>query len=216
MRYQAVIFDLDGTLLDTLADIADSANLALANHGFPTHAQQAYQQFVGSGARRLIMRALPKDKRLPRTIEMCLQSFIADYHIHWNRATCPYDGIPDLLSALQTQGIQLSVVTNKPHGIAKAMIAHYFQNTPFFPVLGQQEGIPKKPDPQQALVAAGQMGVEPSACVFLGDSAVDMETAKHGGMLPVGAKWGFRTVRELRMAGAAAVLDQPLDLLQFV
>lgn len=216
MNCEAVIFDLDGTLLDTLDDIADSANRVLVARGFPSHPREAYRWFVGDGSAILMTRALPENHRSPETIRACLQEFIADYNRNWKTATRPYAGMLKLLDRLQSRGILLSVVTNKPHQFTGAMMAHYFKAYNFDPVLGQQEGVPKKPDPVQALAAAQQMGVPPSTCIFIGDSAVDMQTAHSARMHPVGAGWGFRPARELLDAGAKVVLDHPLELLELL
>lgn len=216
MICQAVVFDLDGTLLDTLDDIAASANRVLAAHGFPIHATDEYRWFVGDGSALLMTRALPEDKRSEKTIKTCLQGFIADYNRNWDQATRPYDGISELLENLQRKGVKLSVVTNKPHRFTGIMMAKYFARINFGPVLGQQEGIPKKPDARQALAAAAQMGVSPPACIFTGDSAVDMQTALNAGMQPVGAGWGFRPAEELNQAGAAIVIAHPLALLDLI
>ena len=213
MNIQAVIFDLDGTLLDTLTDIADSANRVLSAHGFETHSRDAYRWFVGDGSAVLMRRALPENQRSREMVQACLQDFIADYNSNWHQATRPYDGITDLLGHLQAGGIGLSVVTNKPHRFTGSMMAHYFGEYAFAAILGQQDGIPKKPDPHLALAAAEKMGVAPSACIFLGDSGVDMKTGRNAGMQPVGAGWGFRPADELQQAGALAVVNHPLELL---
>jgi phosphoglycolate phosphatase len=211
-----IIFDLDGTLLDTLRDIADAANRVLEANGFPVHSLESYRWFVGDGSRMLMTRALPETRRTPRRIETCLRGFISEYTRNWARATRPYAGIDDLLAALAARKVPMAVVTNKPHRFTGAMMAHYFENRPFAPVLGQQDGIPKKPDPHQALAAAGIMGISPANCIFLGDSAVDMETGRRAGMQPVGAAWGFRPPEELSDAGAVAVIHHPLKLLEFI
>lgn len=213
---RAVIFDLDGTLLDTLDDIAESANRVLKANGFAPHPHDAYRRFVGDGSKLLMTRALPEGQRTPYQIDACLGAFIADYHQNWDQATRPYDGMLDLIAALEARNIRMAVVTNKPHQFTGMMMARYFGGRPFGPVLGQRDGIPKKPDPQQALAAAQQMGIAPADCIFLGDSAVDMETAQRAGMQAVGAAWGFRTVRELTDAGAGAVIDHPLALLELL
>ncbi len=216
MNCRAVIFDLDGTLLDTLTDIADSANRVLVAHGCAPHDREAYRWFVGDGSAVLMTRALPEDRRTPEMIQTCLQGFIADYSQNWHQATRPYDGLTDLLRHLRDLQINMSVVTNKPHRFTGAMMAHYFGGYPFEPILGQQDGIPKKPNPLQALAAAGQMGVAPSNCIFIGDSAVDIETGRKAGMQPVGVGWGFRPAGELIDAGALAIINHPLELLDLI
>jgi phosphoglycolate phosphatase len=213
MTYTAVIFDMDGTLLDTLDDLAASANRVLAARGFPTHPHDAYRWFIGDGSALLMTRALPPAQRTPQSIQSCLEALLDDYNQNWHRATRPYDGIVALLDALKRRSMAMSVVTNKPHRFTGQMIEHYFKGVPFRRVLGQQEGIAKKPDPGQATAAAQAMGAAPAACLFLGDSAVDMETARRAGMAAVGAGWGFRPVQELREAGALQVIAHPLDLL---
>jgi phosphoglycolate phosphatase len=216
VKCRSVIFDLDGTLLDTLTDIADAANRALIRHGFPPHEQQAYRWFIGDGSAVLMTRALPENQRSAGTVQTCLNSFIEDYNRNWHRATRPYDGVRDLIAHLSHRDIKLSVVTNKPHQFAVSMMAHYFRGGVFKPILGQQEGVPKKPDPRQALAAAEQTGVKPAACIFLGDSAVDMQTARNAGMQPVGAGWGFRSAGELLDSGALTVIQHPMELLDLI
>jgi len=213
MDCKAIIFDMDGTLLDTLGDIADAANRVMTSRGYPVHSHEAYKGFVGNGARKLIQRALPPDRLSTPTVETCLKAFIEDYQDHWSVATRPYPGITDLIAGLVDKRIQLAVVTNKPHQFAHAMMDHYFDVHAFGPILGQQDGIPPKPHPQQALASAFAMEVNPSACLFLGDSAVDMETAVRAGMVPIGAGWGFRSEQELTDSGAVKVLHHPEDLL---
>jgi phosphoglycolate phosphatase len=204
---------MDGTLLNTLDDLAASVNRVLARRGFPTHTVDQYRWFIGDGSPVLITRALPPEQRSPERIQVCLQELLADYGGNWHIATHPYDGIPALLQTLAASQLALSVVTNKPHPFACLMADHFFGKTSFRSVLGQQDGIPKKPEPDQALRAARAMGVPAGACIFLGDSAVDMETARRAGMTGIGAGWGFRPVQELWDAGAVHVIDHPLDLL---
>jgi phosphoglycolate phosphatase len=212
-KKQAVIFDLDGTMLDTLADIADAVNRVLAASGYPRHPEHEYRWFVGDGSATLIKRALPPDQRDADIIQTCLERFIADYHQHWDRKTVPYPGIKELLETLQTRQIKLAVVTNKPHRFAEKMIAHYFPDTSFDPIFGQRQGIPKKPDPTQALAALRQMQVAARYCLFMGDSAVDIETARRAGIPSVGAGWGFRPKSELIDAGADHIIDHPMEVL---
>lgn len=216
MTIHAVIFDLDGTLLDTLADLADAVNRVLTASGYPKHAEHEYRWFVGDGSAMLITRALPPDHRDAENVQACLERFIADYSQHWHRKTAPYPGVMKLLETLQARRLKLAVVTNKPHRFTAKMIAHYFPKTSFDPILGQREGIPKKPDPTQALAAAQQMQVAPHDCLFVGDSAVDIETARRAGMPPIGAGWGFRPKSELVDAGANHIIDHPMDVLSLL
>jgi len=216
MNHKGVIFDLDGTLLDTLKDIADSANRVLTAHGFPPHDKEAYRWFVGDGSAILMTRALPEDQRTAEQIDSCFHGFLEDYGRNWDRATRPYEGISELLKRLEERHIKVAVVTNKPHRFTGVMMARYFSGHPFDAIFGQQPGIPKKPDPRQALAAAEKMGVTPSACLFIGDSAVDIQTAINSGMYPVGVGWGFRTAAELAGAGAATIIHHPLELLDLL
>ncbi len=216
MNCKAIIFDLDGTLLDTLVDIADAANRVLSSRGYPVHSREAYKWFVGNGARRLIERTLPPDQLSAPIIEACLNDFIIDYNDHWSVATRPYPGITELISGLMDKRMHLCVVTNKPHQFARKMMDYYFETAAFGPILGQRDGIPPKPHPQQAIEAASEIGVNPAACLFIGDSAVDMETAVNAGMQPVGAAWGFRPTKELADAGAVKILNRPQELLAVI
>ncbi len=216
MKYRAVIFDLDGTLLDTLEDIAVAANRVLAARGFATHPVEAYRYFVGDGSAVLMERALPGAQRSEARIRECLAAFLADYDRNWNQATRPYEGIPELLAYLARHALPVAVVTNKPHHFACLTLDHYFASTHFRFVSGLRDGIAKKPDPGQALAAAAAMGVDPAACIFLGDSAVDIQTGARAGMTPIGAGWGFRTAAELLQAGAARVAAHPLELVSLL
>jgi phosphoglycolate phosphatase len=216
MNIRAVVFDMDGTLLDTLDDIADSANRVLAARGYPIHDREAYRQFVGDGSAVLMTRALPPDQRSAENVQVALEAFLENYGRGWHQATRPYPGILNLLKRLQKRKIGLAVVTNKHQRFTGIMMDHYFGDIPFHPILGHVQGVAKKPHPRQALDAAAILRVSPDTCVFLGDSAVDMETAKRAGMIPIGAAWGFRTRRELREAGAAAIIDHPLEMMNLI
>lgn len=216
MQSKAVMFDFDGTLLDTLEDLAASVNRVLAERGFPTHDIDAYRWFIGDGSAVLMERALPEARRTPDRVRDCLQALLADYHQNWAHATRLYEGITPLLETLQARRIAMAVVTNKPHPFAQIMIAHYFRGVPFGSVWGQQEGIPKKPDPFMALKAAEELGADPAHCIFLGDSGVDMQTAHRAGMRAVGADWGFRPTHELWKNGAAHVIETPMALLDII
>ncbi len=210
---EAVVFDLDGTLLDTLEDLAESLNAALEEAGYPPHPVSAYRYFVGDGARRLVERAFPAD-RLPGEAEAdhVYQNYLRHYGERWDRKSKPYPGIPELLDQLRDLGIPLAVCSNKPDAFTRLCVERLLPPQRFAAVIGQREGVPRKPDPAAALQAARLMGVNPAACLFLGDSGVDMETASRAGMTPVGVLWGFRAAEELIGAGARSLLATPAEL----
>ena len=213
MTYQTVIFDLDGTLLNTLDDLADSMNRVLARAGLPTHPVAAYRYFVGDGAKKLVMRALPESHRTSEQMQPYLRDFLDDYGQHWNVKTRPYTGIPALLDALTARGVAMAVLTNKPHVMAQNCVAELLPNYDFEVVLGQRDELPRKPDPAGALEIARRLGRSPVEILYLGDTAVDMQTALAAGMPPVGVLWGFRTAEELEAHGAHRLLQQPAELL---
>jgi len=208
-----VLFDLDGTLLDTLDDIANAANRVLVAHGFPVHEIDAYRRFVGDGVRSLVDRMLPEEARDGLTVEACLAAFRQDYWEHWSVATRPYSGIPELLDALAARSMKLAVLSNKPDDLTRRCVAELLPRWRFDVVMGQREGMPRKPDPAVALQVSHSMGIPPSGFLFVGDSPVDMETARAAGMVPVGVSWGFRSHQELVDAGAYVVLEHPADLI---
>jgi len=216
MSFQAALFDLDGTLLDTLEDLAGAMNSVLEEEDWPVHPPQAYRLFIGDGVENLVRRALPQEERHPEVIQRCLTRFKAFYSQGWSLKTRPYEGIKDLLEELRRRRFLLGILTNKDHEFALSMVAHFFPGTPFRAVLGARAGAPKKPDPQGALEIARSFELDPARFVYLGDSAVDMKTALSAGMLAVGVGWGFRSREELTGAGAALILDRPLDLLPFL
>jgi phosphoglycolate phosphatase len=213
MDFRAILFDLDGTLLDTLADIAESANHVLAAEGYPTHPIDAYRDFIGDGLVRLFGRVLPGDGRGADTIARCVGHFRETYAENWNVRTRPYDGVADLLDALGARGLTMAILSNKPHAFARRCVDAYLAAWHFQAVLGQRDGVPPKPDPAGALEVAGRLEVPPERFVYLGDTPTDVQTARTAGMHPVGASWGFRTVAELRSAGAARIIDRPLELI---
>lgn len=216
MKYAAVLFDLDGTLLDTLEDLADSMNRTLKRHGLPEHPVDAYRYFVGDGARNLTIRALPEEERTEPTIHKLLSEFRADYGENWRVKTRPYPGIPAMLDALQAKGIKLAVVSNKPDADTRRCVESLLPHCRFDHILGQREGVPLKPDPTAALEVTRKLKVAPPACLFLGDTRMDIETALAAGMFPVGALWGFRTRKELEDAGAKALVAKPMDVVKLV
>lgn len=216
MRYKAVIFDLDGTLLDTLDDLASAANAALQRFGFPTHPSQAYRQFVGDGSPVLIQRALPPGRRDPATREHCLKAFLEIYARNWDRRTRPYDGIPEMLDALAAENVKMAILSNKPHAMALETVAKLLPRWHFKPLLGHRQNIPRKPDPAGALEIARHLKLPAADFIFLGDSGVDMQTARAAGMLAAGALWGFRSEDELQQAGAQTLIAHPRQVLEFL
>jgi phosphoglycolate phosphatase len=216
MRFDAIIFDLDGTLLNTLDDIADSANNILARRGFPTHPVEDYRYFVGDGVQKLIERVLPAEARKAGLAGQCLQEMREEYGRNWNVKTRPYDDVPEMLDELAARGLKLAVLSNKPDELTKLCVGELLRDWTFDVVAGHGPGFPHKPDPTGALEVARRLGVRPERIVFLGDSGIDMRTAVAAGMYPVGVLWGYRTIEELMENGARALLEQPDRLIELV
>lgn len=217
MQYKAVIFDLDGTLIDSLEDLADSVNIMLADYGFPTHAVEKYRYFVGNGSKKLMERTLPEEKAaFAEFVEEALAKYKAIYKNHLLEKTRPYKGVRELLAALKERHIPLAVCTNKHNEAALAIVKILFEQDTFAIVLGDRPGHAKKPDPATPLEIAASLGVKPEEVAYLGDTAVDMETAVRAGFLPVGVLWGFRPEKELLESGARVLLETPLELLEKV
>ena len=216
MKYKAVIFDLDGTLLDTLEDLADSLNRVLRDKGLPTHPTEAFRYFVGNGAAMLVSRALPPEKRNDELTADCLEAFRREYSCNWNMKTKPYNGVPELLHALTAKHIEMAVLTNKPQHFAELCIQEFLSVWKFAAILGQRDGVPMKPDPAGPREIVRCLDIPSQEFLYLGDSDVDMRTAVHANMFPVGAMWGFRSEKELRESGAVEVIGRPTELLKFV
>jgi len=212
MTDSAVIFDLDGTLLDTLADIAESANRALSAEGFAGHPIDDYRGFVGNGVSMLMQRALPEDHRHPETIARCAEQFRTVYRENWNVRTKPYAGIRDVVRQLVERRWKLGVLSNKPHEFTVKCVDEFFDGE-FQSVLGQRDGVLPKPDPSGVFEIVQQLAVPLDRCLFVGDSSVDMETARNAGTTAVGVTWGFRSRQELLDHGAQIVCDTPAQLL---
>jgi phosphoglycolate phosphatase len=213
MDCRAILFDLDGTLLDTLEDLAHAGNRTLEHFGFPTHAVKRYRYLIGEGVEVLFLKALPPKHRGRDVVARCVERFREIYAQTWNVHTKPYEGIPELLDALAARRLKTAVLSNKPDEFTKRCVDEYFGQGRFQAVLGQREGVVRKPDPAGALEIAQRLGVPPECFVYLGDTAVDMQTARSAGMVPVGALWGFRPLEELREGGARAVVRQPMELI---
>lgn len=215
-RKKLVIFDLDGTLINSVADLGQATNHALQLHGFPMHDLSKYNYFVGNGVTKLIERALPEQFRDEATIEKVKSDFLDYYMRHKTDLTRPYDGIPELLHALQEKGVKIAVASNKFIAGTQALVKGFFPDIDFCAVLGQREGVPIKPDPYIANEALQLAGVDRGDCLYVGDTATDMQTASNAGLVSVGVSWGFRPVSELKDAGAAHIIDKPAELLSLV
>jgi phosphoglycolate phosphatase len=213
--YRAVIFDMDGTLLNTIDDLADCMNRVLQRGGYPPHPVEAYRFFVGDGLENLVRRSLPGTELRPETIERLKEEMRAEYAEHWADKTRPYDGIPELLGALEERKIPMAVLSNKPHPFTAEMARHYFAAEMFEQVLGAREGAPAKPDPAPPLEIAAGFGLPPRSILYLGDTSTDMQTGRGAGMFTVGAMWGFRPREELLEHGAQALVESPLEILRF-
>ena len=211
---RAVLFDLDGTLADTLADLANATNWALVQFGFPTHPVESYRFKVGDGARELCARALPAGK--PRLVDDVVRLMRQHYDQHCFDRTKLYPGIPGLVSKLTQRDYKLAVLSNKPDDFTKRMVAHYFKSSPFAAVRGQLPNVPLKPDPTAALQIAQELGIPPAHWLYLGDTNTDMRTARAAGMHPVGVLWGFRDRDELVETGAEHVVTKPDEVLRLL
>lgn len=219
-KYQAILFDLDGTLLDTLSDIAGAVNRALEKNGFPGRTINDCRAFIGDGARTLISRALPKDAatddNIDDTIDRCLSDFRQDYARNWHLTTCPYPQIQELLDTLSGRGMRFSILSNKPHEFTVKCVERFLNDWPFEVVFGQRENVPLKPDPSVALEIARRMNVSPAACLFVGDSPVDLKTGANAGMDAVGVSWGFTDRERLLENHGGIIVSRPLEILDLV
>ena len=216
MIFEAVIFDLDGTLIDTVDDIGDAVNRVLSNKGFPTHTNLIYRKYVGDGSRRLIERALPEKYRNDEVIDACLKEYLEDYSHSYNVKSKLYFGIPHLLDTMKTKGLRLAILSNKPNAITRSCVKTYLSTWDFDVVFGQRDSVPRKPDPQGALEIAKKLSIPPSHFLYLGDTAIDMKTAVSAGMYAVGVLWGFRSLKELKENGACDVINEPMELLDII
>jgi phosphoglycolate phosphatase len=212
--FRAALFDLDGTLADTLADLANATNHALAELGCPTHPIEAYRRMVGDGARQLCVRALPADKQ--NLVDEAVRLMRQRYENHCFELTKLYDGAPELVTELHRRGLKLAVLSNKPDDFTRRMVEHYFKPNPFLVVRGQLANVPLKPDPTAALQIATEIGVPPANWMYLGDTNTDMRTARAAGMCAVGVLWGFRDREELIESGAEHIVATPRDVLKLL
>lgn len=215
-KRQGVIFDLDGTLLNTLEDLANTMNHVLARRGWPEHPHAAYRHFVGNGVGVLVQRAMPEEHRSEALIDRVAQEMRSEYAKRWAEKTRLYEGVQELLQTLESLGIPMAILSNKPDDATREMVDHFFPTKPFRTVAGAKPEKPRKPDPTTALEIAAYLERDPRDILFLGDSDTDMLTAGSAAMVPLGAGWGFRGRTELLASGARKVLDKPLELLNWV
>ncbi len=213
MKFEAVIFDLDGTLLNSLAGIGDAMNILLQRLGYPTHPLETYKYFVGEGIIQLVKRSLPEDKGNLHDLGQLVIDYRAIYDTTWPQKSPPYDGIPELLDALSRKNIKAAVLSNKSDDFTRRMVSELLPRWTFEAVKGVRPGATRKPDPAGALQIAEMTGIAPEKTVFMGDSDMDMQTAVHANMYPVGVLWGFREADELLANGAKHLLEHPMELL---
>ena len=211
-----VIFDLDGTLINSIEDLGQAANYALSKNGFPTHSLASYPFFVGNGVRNLIRKALPDDMRTDSIIESLLKDFKEYYNEHNTDCTKPYDGIEELLRNLQDNGVKIAVASNKYQQATEKIIAHYFGDIDFVAVYGQREGVNVKPDPSVVFSILSDAKVPKSEVLYVGDSGVDMETARRACVDSVGVTWGFRSEKELNEYHADMIVNKASDIFDIV
>ncbi|MCF6312092.1 MAG: HAD family hydrolase [Verrucomicrobiales bacterium] len=217
MKVKAVIFDLDGTLLDTLDDLADSGNAVLQAHGHAPHAVDAYRTFIGDGMGKLVERIFSDGAEVDEELQQQrLQDYKEAYLQRWQNKTCVYEGVEDLLSELSQRGVKTGILTNKAHAFAEKCVEKFLGLHPWDVVLGQREGVAKKPDAAGARDALQAMQVTESETIFVGDSSVDMQTAVNAKLKAVGVSWGFRGREELIEHGASVVIDRPDELLELL
>ena len=215
MEIKAGIFDLDGTLIDSINDIAYAMNYALSSNGLPTHEASAYNYFAGDGVHNLTNRVMPPGSSL-ELIEKVKAEYIAYYSANSSNRTKPYDGVIEMLRAFNEKNLPIAVLSNKSHLNTNFVVAHYFPGITFAAVVGAREGIPIKPDPTGALEIAKVIQIEPENILYLGDTSTDMQTAVNANMIAAGALWGFRKADELTRFGAKFLVEKPIDVLKLL
>jgi len=215
MKYPAVIFDLDGTLLNTLDDIVFSMNAALTGLGAPTHPAEHYRRSVGQGLDRLAYLVLPENRRDETTVRQCVVAMRKVYAGRWAHETKPYAGISDMLLSLRQANVRCAVCSNKAHDFTVMIVTHFFGAAAFAMILGGGK-FASKPDPEGALYIAKTMRIDPRAFMYVGDSDIDMQTAVNAGMYPVGVTWGFRSKEELLANGAKILVNKPQEIMAFL
>jgi phosphoglycolate phosphatase len=214
-NYRAIIFDLDGTLVDSLEDIADAMNETLEVFGFPTHNYDAYRYFVGNGLMNLVRTSVPQPVLENRQmLQLCFEMMIDKYQKCLICKTRLYPGIKELLDILASKNLKMAILSNKADELTQQICNALLKEWPFDVIMGATEDFPRKPNPNSALFIAKKLNIFPENIVYVGDTNVDMKTANAAGMLPVGVTWGFRTREELQDAGAKLIIDEPLELIE--
>ena len=216
MRFKAVIFDLDGTLLNTLEDLADSMNCVLERNRLPKHNLAAYRYFVGDGIEMLVRRALPFEVASETDFQRFVREMKSEYASRWLLKTRPYPGVPEMLAAFAAAGFAMAVLSNKPDDASNEIVKSLLSNIDFRIVLGATPERPKKPDPSAALEIASRLGISPEDFLFMGDTSIDMQTACAAGMFPVGALWGFRPAEELIASGAKVLAAEAQNFIPWI
>lgn len=211
-----VIFDLDGTLLNTIDDLGAATNYALRECGYPEHNLAAYPMFVGNGVSRLIERALPEDERSGENVKRLREKFTEYYDHHCTDLTIPYPGISDMLHVLQEMGIRMAVASNKYQSAVIKLINHFFPEIEWSAIEGQKEGVPVKPDPSIVFEILAQSPARKAKVLYVGDSGVDMETARRACVDSAGVTWGFRPVKELKDYHADNIVNSPEEIITIV
>jgi phosphoglycolate phosphatase len=211
-RKKLVIFDLDGTLLNTIADLAGSTNYALQQLGYATHEVEAYRRMVGNGVNKLFERALPEGAKSEENVSRMREQFIPHYNLHNAEGTTPYPGIPELLNELQRRGVQVAVASNKYQAATAKLVTRYFPDIRFTAVFGQREGVKVKPDPTIVFDILTLAGVTKDEVLYVGDSGVDMQTAARAGVTACGVTWGFRPKEELEAEHPDYIIDRAEDI----
>lgn len=216
LKFSYVIFDLDGTILDTLEDLADATNWVCARHGWPVHPLEAYKGFVGNGAGKLLERVTPSIVELtPELRRTLMAEFSQRYTAHSANKTHAYEGMPQALARLKAAGVRMAVLTNKPHAAAGPIVERYYPGV-FDAVQGAVVGAPLKPDPTVLLALLERLGASKNETLFVGDSNVDIRTGKNAGLAACGVLWGFRTRAELTAEGADFIAQRPEELAELV
>jgi len=215
MKFKGIIFDLDGTLVNSLEDISDAMNKVLQGLNYPTHTYDTYQYFIGSGLRNLVSKALPATNNSDEQIEICFECMINEYREICTLKTKPYDGIVELLENLTSQNIKMAVFSNKADELTKKIATEIFPNH-FDQAVGLSTEALKKPNPFEALEIGKKWNLKPEEILFVGDSDIDMQTAVNANMFPVGVTWGYRTEEELKNSGAKLVVNKASELIEIL